>query len=299
MKRPLAYAVPLLALLLLCGWLDPSGRLTGYWRSEPFLEGRAAHIWRKQLDGGDPAARDAATQGLITAGAKGIPVLMFLAEDSRASAETRLTAIDQIGKLGAEGRPALPTLLKTLRDADPHLRSVSATALAAIEPPADQAVPALVAALEGGSVNVPVLRALSTFGPAAEPALELLRKSLNDTSLDPEVRWNSARTIGKMRAAGAPAIPDLITHLNDPAERLREHAAEALGDIGPDASVAVEPLTKTLSDTYFKARRDAVRSLGQIGAAAKPAIPEIKKLLDDPEELVRDAAKTALERIGE
>ena len=42
-------------------------------------------------------------------------------------------------------------------------------------------------------------------------------------------------------------------------------------------------------------RRDAVRSLGYFGEAAREAMPEISKLVDDPEEMVRQAAKSALE----
>ena len=41
-----------------------------------------------------------------------------------------------------------------------------------------------------------------------------------------------------------------------------------------------------------------MRSLGQIGEAAEPAVPEIIKLLKDPEQIVRDAAETALRALA-
>lgn len=285
-------------LAVVAVWFEPTGSILGKLRGEPFLLGRPGSHWCRALAGENPVEKDSAVRALDGGGADAVPVLRFLLRQTAADAEVRWTAAELLGKLGSAARPATSDLIAALDDGDPHVRAVSATSLSTIEAPAGEAVGPLVKLLDRGA-TVPALRALSVFGPDAAPALPKLRELLNDASLDSEIRWNAARTIGKMHAAAAPAIPDLIANLADPADRLREHAAEALGDIGPDAATAVEPLTKTLQDPYFKARRDAVRSLGQIGPAARSATPEIEKLLKDPEAIVRDAAKKSLEQVQE
>jgi len=293
-KLWLVLAAAVLAIVVV--WLEPTGSILGKLRGEPFFQGRAGRHWCRALTADNPVEREAAVKSLGEGGADSLAVLQFLLRQNSADAEVRWTAAELLGKLGSTARPAAADLVAALDDSDPHVRSVAATALSAIEVSAAEAVGPLVKLLDRGA-TVPVLRALSVFGPDAAPALPTLRTVLKDETLDPEIRWNAARTIGKMRSAAAAAIPDLIAHLEVPADRLREHAAEALGDIGPDAAAAVEPLVKALRDPYVKVRRDAVRSLGQIGPAARPAIPEIEKLLKDPEAIVRDAAKTSLEQL--
>jgi len=285
-------------LAVVAVWLEPNGSILGKLRGEPFFLGRTGSHWSRTLAAENPVKKEAAIKALGEGGADSVPVLEFLLRQQSADAEVRWTAAELLGKLGSAARPAAPALIAALEDSDQHVRSVSATSLSTIEAPAADAVGPLAKLLDR-EATVPTLRALSVFGPDAAPALPKLLAILNDQSIDPEIRWNAARTIGKMHVAAAAAIPDLIVTLEDPADRLREHSAEALGDIGPEAASAVAALTKTLQDPYVKARRDSVRSLGQIGPAARASIPEIEKLLKDPEAIVRDATKTTLERLKE
>jgi HEAT repeat protein len=118
---------------------------------------------------------------------------------------------------------------------------------------------------------------------------------VGDKSASALTRWEAIRTLGKIGPDAKPAMPVLIASLNDEEEKVREHAAESLGEIG-DAT-AVPHLIRMLGDSAARVRRDAVRSLGQFGPAAKSSLPAIEKLLTDKEELVREAAKTALRRI--
>jgi len=137
---------------------------------------------------------------------------------------------------------------------------------------------------------------LSRYGADAKPALGRLLEIAAAESLDIEVRWNAVRTLGKMREAGADAIPSLLPMLKSPESRLREHAAEALGDIGPPSRSVVDQLFPLLTDPDIKVRRDSVRSIGQIGAGPE-AIPFVEKLVKDPEQIVRDAATKTLEQL--
>jgi HEAT repeat protein len=139
------------------------------------------------------------------------------------------------------------------------------------------------------------VRALSRFRSAALPALPELIRLLDDP--DPVIRWNAARTLGKIGPKAKDAVPHLVKALGQADVAVREHAAEALGDIGPEAQAAIPDLIRVLDDKEPKVRRDAARSLGLMGTVARSAVPALKGLLKDPQEMVRDAAQKALYKV--
>lgn len=269
----------------------------GYVMGEPFYQGWPASHWRRML-AGEPAQQAAAIQTFEGAGSEAAPVLAALLQDTRrSSADVRCLAAELLGKTGAGAEAASTSLTAALNDPDAHVRNVASAALPKAGVSADVAVPALLELLRREPNPVP-LRALSEYREAAEPGLPMLEKTLADTKLDSEARWNAARTIGKIGAAAASAVPSLVAVLQDPAATVREHAAEALGDIGPPAAEAVQPLAAVLDDPAPRVRRDAVRSLGQIGPPARAVLPSIQKLLSDKEDMVRTAARNTLQAIA-
>jgi HEAT repeat protein len=249
----------------------------------------------------DPVVQAEARERLTAGGAEAVPVLLELLQDQSAgdwqAAEARWQAAELLGQIGPEAESASDALLAALQDPDLHVRLVAATSLPQVNTPADRAVPALQALLRD-DVSESVLRALSVYGAEAEPVLDDLVEILADQGQDTELRWNAARTLGKMRDAGAKAIPVIVEHLKDSAPTVREHCAEALGDIGPAAIETVAELVAVLDDPAVRVRRDAVRSLGQMGAPADKVLPAIRPLLNDPEQMVRDAARTAWKAIA-
>ena len=159
------------------------------------------------------------------------------------------------------------------------------------------AVPPLVDVLRQDP-SVTIARALSEYGPDAQSSIPDLIALLTNEELDTELRWNAARTLGKIREPAVAALDVLVASLDDKEATIREHSAEALGDIGPPAAETVPALIAVLDDPATRVRRDAARSLGQIGPAARPAVESLKKLLKDPEEIVRDAAQTAIKTLA-
>ncbi|MEY4181346.1 MAG: hypothetical protein RLY70_4921 [Planctomycetota bacterium] len=292
-RAPIWIASSLLVVMLAIV-LEPSGKLRGWFWREAFFEGRPTHIWKQQLLLKLPEKREAALARLRDGGPESVQVLRELIAHSR-EPEVRWTAAELLGAKKGAARDAAPELIRSLNDSDLHVRSVAATSIPEVETPAEAAVPALVEQL-GKESTVPLIRALSRYGADAKPALGKLLEIAASESLEIEVRWNAVRTLGKMREAGAEAIPDLLPLLKSPESRLREHAAEALGDIGPPSRSVVEQLFPLLSDPDTKVRRDSVRSIGQIGAGPD-AIPLVEKLVKDPESIVRDAATKTLEQL--
>ena len=298
MKKKIALVIVLAAVVVLViAGRQPLVVAWGYVTGEPFYQGWPASQWRRML-AGDPAQQAAAIEAFEGAGSEAAPVLAAVLQDTqRASADVRCLAAELLGKAGAGAEVTSKSLIAALDDPDAYVRSVASAALPKAGVSADVAVPALVDRL--GREPDPVhLRALSEYREAAKPGLQVLERILADSKLDSETRWNAARTIGKIGAGAASAVPSLVAVLRDPAATVREHAAEALGDIGPPAAEAVQPLASVLDDAAPRVRRDAVRSLGQIGEPARAVLPAIQKLLDDKEDIVRTAARNTLQAIA-
>lgn len=275
---------------------EPTGALRGRLWGDAFYQNRSASAWRSLLASG-PAEQAQAEAALAHPSA--VPVLrQILLRPAREGgpAEARLIAARLLGKIGPAARAAEPELLAAMRDSDPHLPGVAATSLPKVGIPADKALPALLPLLDTPHAAV-ALRAISEYRAEARSILPQLQAVLSDRSRESEVRWNAARTLGKIGPDAVAAVPALIEQLQDDDALVREHAAEALGDIGPPASQAVPALVEALSDPVTRVRRDAVRSLGQIGPSAKQAAPAVRRLLADPEQMVREAASTAWVRI--
>lgn len=289
----LAFVVLLTFTALVLGGVGPLVVVRGWLAGEEFFAGRPTTDWRRALCG-DPRLRADAIASLESGGQEAAAVLAAILRDRRRStAQARWCSAELLGKVGAESSAVEAALVAALEDPDPYVRGVAVVAIPAAGVPAEAAVPALTEFLRGARDPV-ALRALSEYRAAAQPALPLLLDILGDQSLDTEIRWNAARTIGKIGPAAVSAVPALVACLKDEAATVREHSAEALGDLGPPAGDGVPGLVAVLDDPAPRVRRDAVRSLGQIGDPARTAVPQIKLLLKDKEAIVQEAARNAL-----
>src|SRR5215475_7338731 len=74
-------------------------------------------------------------------------VMGLLSDLKSKDPDVRRTAATELGKLGAEAKPAVDALVRALKDEDVFVRRFSAQALGEIGPEAGGAVPALSAAL--------------------------------------------------------------------------------------------------------------------------------------------------------
>ncbi len=256
--------------------------------------------WERQLTSTQPEVVEAVRKELLNGSAKSMGILRgLLARPRQADWQSNvlpLRVLEILAELGPAAQQAAPEVVALLEASDAHVRTLAIQTLPAIGTRGEVAVPALKQALER-SPEVSTLRALAEYGPQAEAASPQLVAILARTELDPEVRWNAARTMGKTRTASESAIEALVAGLADSEPTVREHAAEALGDVGPAAAHTAPALVKLLQDEHVKVRRDAVRSLGQIQADPAVAVPAVQALLDDPELIVRMAAQQALDQL--
>jgi HEAT repeat protein len=103
----------------------------------------------EMLKGEDPSLRGTADAVLQSIGADAVPALVKAIRD-----KTNDYADGTLGRLGAKARPAIPELVKLLKDTDPKLRLRAVRCLLQLGPEADDALPALREAAQDGDLTV-------------------------------------------------------------------------------------------------------------------------------------------------
>jgi HEAT repeat protein len=272
--------------------LDPSDRVPGWIRGEPFFAGRSATSWERSLRKPDEVTAGAATETLAAGRSSAVPVCVWLLRHS-SEARVRSRAVNALAKMGKDAAPASADLVAALAESDPLVRSAVARVIGELAPDVPDAVPALSELFPDREA----IRAVSRFGPAGAAAVPRLIKLLDHA--DTTVRREAVRTLGKIGESALPALLKLnALATDDPQAGVREQAAEAIGDIGPAAAASIPVLVRALHDAEPRVRRDAVRSLGNMGPAAKGFLGEINALANDSDPEVKTAAAAAARKIS-
>ncbi len=171
-------------------------------------------------------------------------------------------------KLKTNAPPAVAALLPSVPSSRPELvRAWSATALGEIGPPATNAVPALI-------------------------------NALNDNFMG--LRNNAVIALGKIApgtSQARAAVDALIRETADTNSNVRAAASFNLGQFAPDAPGAVSALQSALHDRDAMVKISAMNALSRFSALAEPAVPDLTNLLTDPNETVRQTASNTLKII--
>jgi hypothetical protein len=133
---------------------------------------------------------------------------------------------------------ALPVLIQLLDDEDGEIRSAAIHTIWGLEG-AEKAIPALTRLLERETDphnRFALLGVLSTFGPAAAPAVPSMIPSLRDAV--PELRSRAAAALFEIGPNAKAAIPALLQALHDPDEDVRRTSGIALKAIDPQVAAA-------------------------------------------------------------
>jgi len=171
----------------------------------------------------------------------------------------RLAALMSLSDFGERAAPAVPEILALLDDA--ALRKNAARALGRIGPPAEVALPKLVAALEDADrdYRFEVALALRRFGYPPKILLPVFVGGLR------RAKSEHHRTLAAefLADVGAHAhVPDLIRALDDPSAWVRRKVAEALGKLKARSALdALARLTVDESEAVQAAARAAIRSI--------------------------------------
>jgi len=189
-------------------------------------------------------------------------------------------------------------LLKDLKAENVDVRRAAANrVLLADRATQEKALPLLIEILEGdkdGQVRLAVLDSLASLGPAAEPAIPALVKTLKTDfgGRGSEATHQDYRSALALSAIGEPAVEGLRGLLGEKKESVRAEVIMSLGRIGPPAKAAVPDLIPLLTDQSERIRREASVALAGIGEAA------IGPLVEAAEGADAIARRMALEGLG-
>ncbi|MDA1273825.1 MAG: HEAT repeat domain-containing protein [Verrucomicrobia bacterium] len=204
----------------------------------------------------------------------------------------RAGAITELGRRGSRAAEAVPGLVAVIEgDEDRYVRQEAAMALGLIQSRPDLAIPALANLLREerrSSYRQTVMSALGQFGHAAAPAIPVLEKITQDENA--ELRVAAARALGEIGVPDDEIIPVLVAALEDESSASTA-ASGALMEMG---ARAIPSLISALNHPNERARDYAEQTLGRIG---EPAIPALLRSLDHPSPRVRMYAASGLEHV--
>ena len=211
--------------------------------------------------------------------------------------------------------PGVRALRSMLVDPDSDVRELALGAIAELGEPAGPLAADVARLLDDEGLGGAAASALGHLGPGVGLAeKELVGRRLAEAlaARADHTRYEASLAFRDLGRYAAPAVPVLISLLDDPSPETRKSAAEALRWIGPPAAPAVEPLIRLVrrespmrgqgpaepsEDWSF--RTAPVEALGAIGSAAAEAAPVLAyRLRRDPEPEVRARTAEALGSIG-
>lgn len=175
--------------------------------------------------------------------------------------EVRALAVIALQEIGCSAPAVLPALIDGLRDPHEIVRRRSARALGDFGMAATPALPHLVRILDDNHncVRMEAISALARLGSEAESALPFLVPLL----ADPEMRLSTVAGVA-IRRIGNGAISHLIEALSDPNAVLRERAAALLGHLGKPSDLVIEALLESCTDSEPEVREAARSALDRL-----------------------------------
>jgi len=258
-----------------------------------------------------PAAAELTPAGdrPATAPAPPAPTIAALLQTLAAAAgsDERVLAIDEIGAVGQNARPALDALIAAFADAEPRVRWHAARAVGLIGEDALSALPKLVTLL-GDADPLVVTQAAAAIArirgddgrpqiPDADAAIYAAAVDpLAGTAVhpDPRARRAAVRALRVLSPSLAAMAPVVSKHLADADPTVVIGALHTLADMGVES---LPFLTKALAEPG--SRYWATVVLAEMGPAAAPALPQLTALAGDAELDERLQAIYALAGIGE
>jgi HEAT repeat protein len=237
-----------------------------------------------------------ALMGIGPPAANAVPVLIQML-DKTDDFHTQYWSCRALGRIGLPAaKPAVPKLVRLVRDSAPSVRGNAAAALGNLGAGTGaEAVAVLIAALDDRLDNVrrAAAVALGQFGPAAGNAVPALDNCLAKASFS--ARSQAAVARYRITQQLEPTVTVLLKELQEPDTPW--DAVEGFQQIGAPAAVAVDRLVKLLQSPSSETRQLAASALAAIGPSAKAALSSLKALANDPDPDVREVAAEAIRMI--
>ena len=172
------------------------------------------------------------------------------------------------------GEPALTPLISALKHSDYRIAEGAAHTLGLMGRHARPAIPALKALARSRTTSTGMRQRAAAMALGKIGEIDFLMRTLQNPDLGIP-QYLAMQGLGAAGENAAPAIPALMTILNDSDGASQMQAARALGDIGAAANAAVPRLEELTGSSLNFVRNAAGEALIKIGtpqalAAAKP-----------------------------
>jgi HEAT repeat protein len=196
-------------------------------------------------------------------------------------------------------------LIRMLHDPDPELRLQSAATLVNLMDRSRPVLDCLIPIAQGvprtnWQDRAQALEGLSEFFPDAT-ATAVVVTAMRDP--DWTIRQAAALSLRQWGMLKSQTVPDsviqaLIAGLGDDAPDVRSNSATSLGRIHSQADLCVPALVHLLQDRKMDPRMRAALALGSFGLSAESALPALRALADrEADEIVLRQTKRSAERI--
>ena len=255
-------------------------------------------------------------------------LIKFMTEKTNGYEDRGFAAME----LGKIGKPSIPSLLEVLKSGEMRNRELAAYSLGYMRSKANEAVPALIKALQNekeGDALTSEINALGEIGQEAKLAVPALIKIGNADAVKAlgniglgakeaipflETKWKDTKENTNYRRAVITALVQITRDLSplvhsmaDPNAQVRYESALAMKEVfqnsvaaryGLNGKTAVPELIRLLKDCNSDVRYNTADALGAIGPDAAPATSALIEAMSDADANVRDHVVSALGEIG-
>jgi hypothetical protein len=215
----------------------------------------------------------------------------------RTDAIERHLAIETLANIGPAASNALPTLCEMLRCPDRFAHTGTAKAIWAIGRDTNRVLQVLLEAAQRPSkmeaLNAPGV--LSEMGSAASPAVPVLLSILNDPSRDIDVRENIAWALGDIGLNEPAVISALLAGMEDPNPGVQQTCAFSLWRL--DAKYAPKAASLVVRAVIRLAWTGLIPFAEQYHLDLLPAVPALREMQNSESPEVRNIANEALAAI--
>jgi HEAT repeat protein len=221
----------------------------------------------------DPAVRIRAMQAFAAMGEPAVPFLVKSLKDKDATYWACLI----LNKIGPKAKEAVPALTETLGDERPEVRREAVLALAEIGKPAAAAIPGIVKIL-GNELDCKA--SLYALGRIAEPIGsdgEAKIKQLTgskDKFISTIALWTLARLHPEDKQLASNAAASLFEGLKSNDENVRQISAKGLASLHLSQEVFLPVMEKALAGTDEKVVHGALDAIAGLGPAGVPKLIE-------------------------
>ncbi len=264
---------------------------------------RRNHVVEKPVRAWLSSETEALRAGAVTMlGRLSLPGKVWIAAQADAlkdsSPQVRIAAITTLADVPVSNEVRLAHLTGALEDNEPVVRRCAVEALGDMGSLAKDALPVLLASVQGPSPTVgyrnAVIETFGKIGGDADSAVPYLRGLLHD-EMDDATCLQSLRALAAIGAKAKGAIPEILALCEHRTIDRRRGALEALGSVSDKAAQKISIFLKALDDSSPDVRRPVIAEFGRLGKEAAPAANRLVDLLESEED--REAALEALREI--